>query len=267
MTMNYLRPADKRPKRATKFVIVVVFLVLIAFFFSGAIGSLGKNFLNSLGFPVWKAGLASSEKFYFLGSFFNSRIKQAEEIRILKDELLLANLNLKEFESMVEENRNLKALLNREDNQEAISASVLVRPPQSLYDIFIIDIGRRHGLVGGEKVFVENVLLGFVDEVFNKTSKVKIVSSPGFEISAFIERVNLPVVVVGRGGGNFQASLPQEVEVEVGDFLVVPGLPQKLLGQIEEVEQTETGSFKKILFRLPVNLSEIRWVAVEIGAD
>ncbi len=266
-TMNYPRPIRKKTKKSRLVTLILLFVFVGLAVFSGKVGEVSKNILNSVALPFWEAKVSTADRSSYLGALFRSRISQADEIKRLKEELLLAQLNLKGLEFIAEENRNLKTLLNREDLQDTVSASVLARPPQIPYDTFIIDIGKRHGLAGGEKVFFENVLIGVVEEVFNKNSKVRILSSSGVETGAFIERVNLPVVAVGRGGGNFEINLPQESEVEIGDFLVVPGSPQKLLGQIEEIEQTQAGAFKRVLLRFPINLSEIRWVAVEMLAD
>lgn len=263
MTMNYRPRNDRKKKRIFWLSGFLILAVLLIYFFSNPIKNLLSGTLNFTAYPFWKAQVSAVEKSFYLKSFLNSRIKQAEELRLAKEELLKIELKLKEFAILEEENRNLKTLLGREDFEETISALVLVRPPEVFYDVFVIDLGARDGISGGEKVFFENILLGYVEKVFSKTSQVKLLSSSGVETSAFIERINLPVNVFGRGGGNFEATVPQDVQVEIGDFLVIPGLPQKLLGQVEELEQRPAGAFKRILFKFPVNISEIRWVALE----
>ena len=68
----------------------------------------------------------------------------------------------------------------------------------------------------------------------------------------------------GLGGGNFAAKLPRDVEVKEGDAAVVPSISTSVFGFVEKIELNPTDSFQKIIFKIPANLSELKWVTVEI---
>jgi len=197
-------------------------------------------------------------------AFVKSRESMIKENQELKKKLMESEFQKADIEILTIENKQLRNLLDRQEMPKTLPAFILVRPPQTLYDVLIIDIGKNKGLKSGERVLFRNILLGEIIEVFEKTASVKLLSSGGFETEAYIERINLPVKIIGKGSGNFESKLPKDAEVEIGDFLIIPGDRGKLLGQVEEIERNPASSFIKIFFRLPLNLQEIRWVSVEI---
>lgn len=263
--MNYLRRDDRKSKSKKVFLtlIITTLVIIIVFIFSNNVTNFFSRSLNFLAYPIWQIKNSASVNDFYLTAFFRSRVRLAEEVKDLKEKLLKTELELKGLELAIQENQSLKEILDRADLSLFTPALVLVRPPQASYDSFIIDLGIEDGVSTGRKVFFESVLLGEIVEVFDKTSKVKLYSSSGIETQAFIERIDLAVKAKGKGGGNFAAEVPKDALVEVGDYLIVLGSSQKLLGQVEEIENEPTKSFKKLLFRYPVNLTSIKWVTVE----
>ena len=261
--MNYLQKNDRRNRKPFikwSVFLAIVFLILI---FSTNLSGFASKSLNSLAYPFWKVkNSLLSDNSRFL-AFFTPKVKLTEEVSELKQKLLSAELKLKGMELIVKENEDLRSVVGREDLSESIPAVILARPPQIGYDFLIIDVGSENNLKIGQKVFFESILLGEIVEIFEKTSKVKLLSAPGSEIVAFIERINLPVKVEGRGWGNFESNVPKIAPVEVGDVLVVLGSSRKFIGQVEFIEDEPAKSFKRILFKFPINLSELRWVSVE----
>ncbi|TSC61167.1 MAG: Uncharacterized protein G01um1014107_93 [Parcubacteria group bacterium Gr01-1014_107] len=262
MKMNYHLRSDRKFKKSWLALLILIAIIFVLTISSPVQSLLGST-LQYVGYPFWQAKVFVSQRASYLGALWHSRLKLAEDNKLLRKELTKLNLALKEKSLIEEENRNLKTLLERGALKEGIPALVLARPPQTFYDVLIIDVGRDAELQGGEIVYSESVVLGRVEEIYAKTAKVKLYSSSAMETQAFVGRVHLPVLVKGRGGGNFEARLPQEAPIEEGDFVTIVGDPTRLLGQVEAIEGSPTGSFKRILLRYPINLSEIQWVAVE----
>jgi cell shape-determining protein MreC len=149
-----------------------------------------------------------------------------------------------------------------------VAFSVISRPPQSPYDILIIDDGSDSGVRQGAKaLFSTDVLLGYVSEVFGKTSKIKLVSFPGEETSVMIEPVSggtkISALAVGRGGGEMEIKIPSAIEIHSGDLIKTPGNYPLILGAVEKIETNLSDPFQLILFRLPINLQELDKIMIE----
>ena len=66
----------------------------------------------------------------------------------------------------------------------------------------------------------------------------------------------------GRGGGNFKVQIPRDTDVSVEDVVILPNISLQIFGVIEEVAAAPTDSFKILLFKNPVNITEITKVEV-----
>lgn len=148
--------------------------------------------------------------------------------------------------------------------------SIISRPPQSPYDILIIDAGSDNGVRAGMPVTAYgNVLLGYVAEVFPTISKVKLISFSNEETSVLIESAGtgtstaVSAIAVGRGGENLEIKLPSSIAINSGDQVKTMGNLPFIVGTIEKVEISLSDPFQKLLFRLPVNIQELKYVMIE----
>ena len=116
----------------------------------------------------------------------------------------------------------------------------------------------------GQRVFSSGgFVIGNVSEVFGKTSKVILFSSPGTITDASLERSGIALSLKGKGAGNFSVLVPKQEEVAEGDLVVLPGLSSKPMALVYGIDTSETDSFKELLLSLPVNIFELKWVEVE----
>jgi len=164
------------------------------------------------------------------------------------------------------ENDNLKDLLGRKDaKQKTVLATVLVKPPQTPYDMLTIDIGADQNVKVGDKVMANaNIYIGEVSEVMPRLAKVTLYSTPGRKLSVVLGESLVTMEAVGIGGGNFNIYIPREVEVKEGDVIVIPSITANVFGIVEKVNFKETDSFQTVLFKSPVNISELNFVEVVI---
>jgi len=193
--------------------------------------------------------------------------------------LLADNLKLKEknleletrmlsFDTLQKENEELKALFSLKKDGDYILGYVVSRPPQSPYDILIIDAGSNNGIKEGAEVTAYgSVLLGYVSEVFPKSAKIKLISFSGDEMNAIFPIANLPVTVIGRGGGNLETKLQGSIEIKSGDQITTMGAFPLELGVVERIERGLSDPFQKIIFRLPVNIQELKYVMVRKNVE
>ncbi len=213
-------------------------------------------------FDDWREKISTGfkEKKSLLEENNNLREKKVElEMRIASLEIIdKENAELKSFFAVFNSTTTLKAELKK-----TLLASVIFRPPQTPYDIIIIDAGAEEGIKEGYIVAAfENVLLGYVEDVFADTAKIRLISSFGEETSALMDPSKAPVIVIGKGGENFEITLPAAVPAETGNKIITLGKQPMLIGIIERIEHPENSPFQKIMFRLPVNIQYLSKVFV-----
>lgn len=157
----------------------------------------------------------------------------------------------------------LLELVGRKQESDTVIATVLTRPPQTPYDVIVIDAGSNESVsVGSEVSLPEGPILGVVSDVYSKRAKVKLFSASGEETSAVLERNNMPVILVGTGGGNFKLTLPRDMTVEKGDRILSADIAPRHLATVGEINVQPTDSFKEVLARSPTNIFTLRFVFI-----
>jgi len=263
MTMNYRRKNKRNYKKIVSFSVGIILVIFILSIFSKSVRTGLTDVASTVAYPFWKSKVYVGSKFSTFKGLIKSRESLVETNIELKEELLRRKAKSLDLELLEAENENFRAMLGRADATSTLPAFILARPPKTGYDVFVVDRGGNAGVTIGRQVFFENILLGEVIEVSAQTSKIKLLSSGGTETEAFLGSQNLPITMMGRGGGNLVGLVSQEVKVTVGDVIMIPGENNKILGKVEEIERGPASAFKKIYARLPINLSELRWVSIE----
>jgi cell shape-determining protein MreC len=263
MKMNYLLKSsnfEDRKKTARKRILIVIIILVIALLIL-ATGPARQAFFF-IASPIWKlenAILNSSPARYF-------KSKQAlmDEKTIMEQKLFLAGNLLALNDTLQTENDSLKDLLGRKDTkQKTVLASVLVKPPQTPYDSLIIDIGDDYGVKVGDKVMANaNVYIGEVSEVLSHSAKITLYSTPGKKLSVVLGKNSVTAEAVGMGGGNFNIFLPREIEVKEGDVIIIPSITANVFGIVEKLNFKDKDSFQTVLFKSPVNVSELNFVEI-----
>lgn len=264
MKMSYvLRSREKRGRGFFKsaFIGLCIILVLASIILFAPSFFTGTFMTASV--PFWKtSNTLESEATANLG-FFRSKMALVSENLALKESIKDLTLQQIGFSALKDEYASLKSILGRETPQGFILAGVLVRPPQAPYDNLIIDAGLEEGIRVGDVVFASDVIvLGTVVEVFEHTSKVELYSTAGKTISGFISRTNTHVDIVGRGGGDFEVSIPRDIVVTETDIFVTSGVSGFVIAGVKAIDSRPTDSVQKVLAQSPANMSQIRWVTL-----
>ncbi|MGH7249772.1 MAG: hypothetical protein ACREGC_02255, partial [Minisyncoccia bacterium] len=73
---------------------------------------------------------------------------------------------------------------------------------------------------------------------------------------------NIFMEVIGRGGGNFEMTLPKDVTLQKGDPVVLPGINPYVLAVTQSIISDPRDPFTKALLTSPVNIQELKFVQV-----
>ncbi len=248
--------------KKTIYFFLPILMLVVAFYF------LFPNFFVRGAHGLYGGFFSGSAKLETMDFFVDLQEKES-----LKRELEEARRNLVSWDLLLSENRELRALLNRTEEENRVLATVIGRPNASLYDTVIIDVGKIHNISPGNLIVAQSVVIGAVKEVFDKTSLVFLFSSPGEEIDLVVVSSSLReengedeqgVVALraeGLGGGSFRSRVPEGMELFEGDLAVLPGLQSRVLGVLTDVVKSPS-SPRTVLFRSPVNMQTLRFVEV-----
>ncbi len=144
-----------------------------------------------------------------------------------------------------------------------ILAAVLVRPPLTGYDELIVDAGLNQGVALGTKVYAPgNILIGTTTDVFGQTSKITLLSSPGQTYPVLIGSNHIPATAVGRGGGQYEAQVPQATKIAEGDIILDTSLDDGAFGTVTAVINNPADPFETVLFSPGVSVYQLRWVLI-----
>lgn len=194
----------------------------------------------------------------------NFREKDAlvKENEILNEAISIMETKVLDRNLLAEKVTRLEEALGRVRSDDRVVANVLVGAGQSPYDTLVIDVGEEEGVnTGNMVVYSGSGAIGEVVETSSYSAKIKLYSSPGEEHRVTVGSHYIPVLAVGRGMGNFEAKVPQDSAVSVGDYVVtVKG--NLVLGTVSSIEAKPAEPIKRIFFRVPFNITEIRSVEV-----
>lgn len=142
------------------------------------------------------------------------------------------------------------------------TAQVLARPPQSPYDVLLINKGSNQEIeVGATVWWPPGVFLGEVVEVRPNNSLVRLVSSSGTRHAG---RFGSTIVTEteGQGGGGMRATVPADAEVATGTLVVSDrwGAPY---ARIVKTEPAASLAKKRLFLQPLISSSVIESVHVE----
>lgn len=256
--MSYL-PRNRSRNSFTKPILFLAGLFVLGLI----IFSLLDGVLLSVVSPLWKGETLAASKLSFAGDFFRTKNSLIRENNQLRANIAALEIEIAARFSGTEDREAVLALLGRRAESGGVLASALVVPPQTPYDNIVIDAGEKDGIISGAQALMpEGPLLGRVTEVYSRSAKVTLLSSPGEKTAAILERHGVPVTLEGAGGGNFRVVVPRETEVVPGDRILSADVSSQLVGIVGEVNMAQTDSFKEVLARSPANVFNLHFILV-----
>lgn len=212
--------------------------------------------------PIQRTSVWLSESTGNLPMYFRDRASLIAELHALEEELALQQGVEHSIGLLTKENEELRGLLN-DDGEERILAAVISRPNALPYDVISIDQGTRDGVKLNAPVYIgENRVIGRVAKVFSQSALVELVTTPGAVTSVFIVGPDIYTNAIGMGGGQLRVGVPQGINLQVGDSVVLPAVQSGVFGTISHLESLPTRPEQYGFVSTNVPLQSMRYVAV-----
>lgn len=235
---------------------IVFFLLTMAYadFLEAALANSIFNFLK----PILNFSILTKDTLNNLTFIFTDKIRLAEENKNLRETTNDLKGRLENLEEIKKENKELREMLGRIP-EEKILANVILLSPEIGYDAFILDMGREDGVKAGMSVVSSgDVFLGYIKEVYDKTSRVALISYFNQENNAFLENSGTPITIIGIGGEMVKFSLPREASVQIGERVLTIASTPRFIGFVEKIEKSSTNPLQNIILRFPLNIRNLR---------
>jgi cell shape-determining protein MreC len=248
-------------KRIIRTALWAVAFLIVAW--TGVLAWSGRLFMR-IGRPLWhiqQATITTADNLGYLVRTKASVFKENQELIQKNTDLQNAMLN---YTILQEENDQLKAMLGRvSPNHTYVLGTILSKPNESPYDTIIIDAGSDEGIAQGMGVFANVVTpIGQISEVYPTTSVVMLYSNPGQTTEAVMDGSNAQVKLLGRGGGNFEMTIPLDLPSASGTMVLLPNSQSEVIAIVEDVISAPTDPVKKVILRSPINIESLKWVQV-----
>ncbi len=240
------------------FVLAILFVRLIA-----------PSFFWRAFAPVFRGADSLSAGMYaFSARFGDAAALTASNERLAKENAALASEN----RTLLQKVQDVSALYASSSPQSASSgilAGVLARPPESLYDTYVLDAGTNEGVTRGMEAFgAGGVPLGVVETVSSDFSRVVLFSAPGASVNGWVGSANVPVTLFGTGAGTFSVSLPRAEGISVGDIVSVPGPGALPIGSVARLDGDPSSPTVTLRIAPAADLFSVTWVRLrDVGAS
>jgi rod shape-determining protein MreC len=161
--------------------------------------------------------------------------------------LMRENQALRDWEQQARtlkaENESLRALLNVAPSPRVsfISAPVIADASSGFVRGVIALAGRQHGVVKGQAAMVGNGMVGRVQDVGERVSRIMLLTDINSRLPVLIERTRDQAVLSGNNSDQPDVNyLPRDADIKIGDHVVTsgiggafpPGLP---IGEVAEI--------------------------------
>ncbi len=195
-------------------------------------------------------------------SYLRSHSELQDEIDRLNETIASQSGNSATVARLMSENEELRGLLG-ETSDERILGGVIARPPGTPYDVLVVDRGSNHDVREGAVVYHSgDHALGMVTRVYPTVSLVTLFSTPDVESTVYLYGPDVFAYAYGEGGGVIRISLPQGIQINEGDPVVLPSLHMGDLGVVERVVSVPTQPEQSAYLTFPRAIQSIRTVTI-----
>lgn len=201
---------------------------------------------------------------YNLLSNIEVAFSSIDELKKTEEELWEKELELQKMKWLEAENLKLKEMLNFQKTQKhtTISANISSDNSSNFSKSIIINSGSENGVEKYQGVISKNSLIGFINDVSEKSSRVILATDPVSKIPVIIEFSGNRAILAGNNSKNPELKFVEKNnEIEIGDKIITSGFENKipkgiLVGYIEYISEN------KISVKLENNINKLEYIKV-----
>ncbi len=198
-----------------------------------------------------------------LPQYLRSRASLTDEIQQLKEESVNQTGTQLSIRRLLEENMQLRAATLTSTSSKRIVARVIAQPTKLNYDLLQIDQGTESGVVVGAPVFLGvDTVIGVVVNAAPTYAFVDLLTTAGFNATAYIVGPNVFASLEGVGGGVARVRVPQGIDLRVGNLVLLPSVSSGVYGEIVSLENVATQPEQYGYVTPPLPLKGILYVSV-----
>lgn len=198
-----------------------------------------------------------------LPTYLRSRADLNNEIGQLRQIIATETSTKPSVRRLLEENMQLRSLASMSTTTERIVAKVIAQPNILNYDLLQIDQGTDSGVVVGAPVFLGlDTVIGVVVKTAPTYAFVDLVTTPGFSATAYIVGPNIFAPLEGVGGGVARVKVPQGINLQIGNLVLLPSISGGAYGEIVSLENVATQPEQYGYVTPPLPLKGIFYVSV-----
>lgn len=231
-----------------------------------------ENVFQSVLGPIERA---VSGLFSGIGDLFGA-VRDLRELRDRNTELEQQNQDLlteiASLRGLQDENQILRQLLNftqENPKYQYQTAAVIGRDPSPYLKFITINAGSAEGLKPGMPVVTAGAtLIGRVDQVSLRSSKVQLLNDPSSAVNARLQQTGVTGLVAGQPDASLLMQfIPLEAEIAENDIALTSGLGGNLprglvVGQVEAVEKRDVDLFQTARLRAAADYERLSVVLV-----
>ena len=232
---------------------IIVVSIIFAFFFIFCAPSFFLG-IKDVGFKVL---IFPVKVCFFIKNSFKNKNSLIQENSSLFEKVVKLSIKLQQFKGLLEENNNLRSLLDFKERQEldVVFAEIIARDPSDWIGSFVINKGEEQGIKKDSAVCSADGLVGKVVEVNKNNSFVMLISHPSFKAGAMIRDIHVNGIVVGIGQGLAKMLyIPIDTKIKENDIVVTSDFsyvfPKGIvIGKISSISKSKTGLYKYAIIK------------------
>ena len=184
-----------------------------------------------------------------------SRRSLRQENEALREKLLSQQGVLQRLETLTEENRRLRALIEGAEGQvfEFQFAELVLVDLDPFSHKVMVDRGSSDGVNIGQAVIDGAGVMGQVEDVHPHFSTIRLISDPNHALPVQINRTGLRTIAFGSGvtGVLKLSSVPRQADIREGDLVVTSGLGDRFPGgypvaTVSSIDREEGKTFVQV---------------------
>lgn len=257
--MNYLYVSKKKQPKSLQVIwtlrLSVFIIICLLLVFGSTLFSLFTNLWRGEAHLSQEASIAPA----WLGgkSDLDARVK---ELQIANDELRTRITSLEAIESTY---YDLVGEIGTSTKKDEILAKIIRRPPFTVFDSYVVDVGLDAGVEIGDLVLAHNIPVGIVKSVTKNNSVVNLFSSPGEMLLVSFGTSSTQYEAYGISNAGLRSDIPIDTEITNESKVTLSDREISIVGTVHAIDKDSDSTYQSVFISLPFDISNTNWLNIK----